>query len=57
MDGLAGKNSAEYWKTGKTVTPETKSVPYNIIKEQGKKQRLLRADKSIQANARASSIA
>jgi hypothetical protein len=57
MDGLAGKNSAEYWKSGKTVTPETKSVPYNIIKEQGKKQRLLRADKSIQANARASSIA
>jgi hypothetical protein len=57
MDGLAGKNSAEYWKSGKTVTVEPKSVPYNIIKEQGKKQRLLRADKSIPANARATSIA
>ena len=57
MDGLAGKNSAEYWKSGKTVTVEPKSVHYNIIKEQGKKQRLLRADKSIPANARATSIA
>ena len=57
MDGLAGKNSAEYWKSGKTVIAEQKSVPYNIIKEQGKKQRLVRADKSIPAYARSSSIA
>jgi hypothetical protein len=35
MDGLAGKNSAEYWKSGSSIA-ESKSIAYNIVKEKGK---------------------